>query len=213
MDLFCGAGGASIGLNRAGFKVVGVDTADQKTYPFEFHKHDAMTFPLEGFDLVWASPPCQAYSKHVSSSSSQWAGTLGRNEPRLIQQLRIRLQESGIPFVIENVTGAKEELKANLTLCGTMFGLPITRHRLFETNFPIPQPVHKSCRGVSKAFAAVRGWNYRDMSVTGKGRNAGTKDRWMEIMGWPVEVPVTQHGLRESIPPAYSEYIGKEFLN
>ena len=49
------------------------------------------------------------------------------------------------------------------------------------------------------------------MTVTGKGRRAGTKERWAEIMGWP-DYAGTQHGLRESIPPAYTAWIGEQLL-
>jgi DNA (cytosine-5)-methyltransferase 1 len=201
-----------MGYHRAGFDVVGVDINPQPHYPFEFHQADALTFPLDGFDAIHASPPCQAYSPHVSSSSSEWAGTRGKDEPRLIASVRTLLQHVGVPYVIENVVGARTELRPRLLLCGTMFGLPIPRHRLFESNLPVAQPLHPACRGVARRYALERGWDPRDMTVTGKGRRAGTKERWAEVMGWPDDVPVTQHGLREAIPPAYTEWIGAQLL-
>lgn len=207
LDLFCCAGGASMGLHRAGFEVVGVDIRPQPRYPFEFHQADALTFPLDGFDFIWASPPCQGYSAHVSSRSSKFVPTRGKDEPRLIDAIRARLVATGSLWTIENVVGARDAMDVTLTLCGAMFGLPIARHRLFETSFFVFQPDHGNCRGVAKSFAAARGWEYRDMTVTGKGRRKGTSERWSEIMG--IDWPMAQHELSEAIPPAYSEFIGK----
>ena len=214
LDLFCGACGAAMGYHRAGFDVVGVDINPQPHYPFEFIQMDVFQFVpwfTYGFDAIHASPPCQGYSPHVSSRSSEYAGTAGKDEPRLIGPLRELLQATGLPYVIENVVGAKDELHCPALLCGTMFGLPISRHRLFETHprisgFAVPH--HPACSGVAKRYAEERGWDPRDMTVTGKGRRAGTKERWAEIMGWP-DYQGTQHGLREAIPPAYTEWIGQ----
>lgn len=207
LDLFCCAGGASMGLHRAGFEVVGVDIRPQPNYPFEFHQANALEYPLDGFGFIWASPPCQGYSSHVSSQSSPYVKTKGKDEPRLIASVRDRLVASGSEWAIENVVGARQEMDVSLTLCGAMFGLPIARHRLFETSFPALQPSHGNCRGVAKSFAAKRGWEYRDMTVTGKGRRAGTSQRWAEIMG--IDWPMAQRELSEAIPPAYSEFIGR----
>jgi DNA (cytosine-5)-methyltransferase 1 len=91
-----------------------------------------------------------------------------------------------------------------------MFGLDIPRHRLFESSFEWDSPAHLNCRGIAKRAAARRGWEYRDMSVTGKGRRVGTSDRWRELLG--INWPTTQHELAESIPPAYTEYIGKAMI-
>ncbi len=209
LDLFCGAGGASLGYSEAGFDVTGVDNRFQPAYPFAFIEMDAFEAlrGVEGYDVIHASPPCQGYSPAVSSASSAYAGTLGKDEPRLIAPLRDVLRDIGSRYVIENVVGARDEMHPNLLLCGTMFGLPIARHRLFETSIPIPQPWHPPCNGVAKRYADKKGWDRRDMTVTGKGRHAGTKERWAEVMGWPGYAG-TQHGLREAIPPAYTLYIG-----
>lgn len=138
LDLFCGAGGCSMGYHRAGFEVVGVDLHPQKRYPFEFHQADAIEFCREHaheFDAIHASPPCQAYSalRHVT----------GREYVDLIPATRAALAASGKPYVIENVPGAPlGETGWLLLLCGTMFGLvtpdgraEIRRHRLFECSW------------------------------------------------------------------------------
>lgn len=207
LDLFCGGGAASWGYAAAGFKVVGVDIRPQPLYPFEFHQADALTFPLGKFDVIHASPPCQGYSSHVSSVGA-WDRTRGMNEPRLIEPVRELLQATGLPYVIENVAGARAFMRDPITLCGTMFNLPIARHRLFESNIALRAPEHKQCRGVAKAYAEEHGWEYRDMSVTGKGRHAGTSKRWAEIMG--IGFPMSQHNYREAIPPAYTTWLGQQ---
>jgi DNA (cytosine-5)-methyltransferase 1 len=218
LDLFCGAGGAAMGYQRAGFHVIGVDIRPQPTYPGdEFYQQDVVSMAtaklIDSARFVHASPPCQGYSPHVSSQGSQWAGTRGKDEPRLIAGVRAMLRDAGRPYIIENVVGARRELRGPLLLCGTMFNLPIPRHRLFES--PLlsawDAPRHPACGGVAGRYATARGWDPRDMTVTGKGRRAGTKERWAIVMGWP-EYTGTQHGLREAIPPAYTEWIGRQLI-
>jgi hypothetical protein len=221
LDLFCGAGGAAIGYQRAGFEVVGVDQRDQPGYPGRFYQLDwedglelVARHALDQGDVpfvIHASPPCQGYSPHVSSVGA-WDRTQGKNEARLIAAVRDAITSYGVPYVIENVMGAAPELHANLFLCGTMFGLPISRHRLFESSAKIEQPFHAPCSGVAARFADAKGWDRRDMTVTGKGRRAGTSDRWREILGWPADVSASQHQLREAIPPAYTELIGRQLM-
>jgi DNA (cytosine-5)-methyltransferase 1 len=214
LDLFCGGGGAAEGYRRAfpDAEIIGVDIADHsENYPDTFVRHDALDYVRRygsQFDLIHASPPCQSYSPHVSSRSSQWVPTKGKDEPALIAAVRELVQQFGKPYVIENVMGARRELRSPVLLCGSMFGLPIARHRLFETSFPVDLLPHPSCSGNAKRFAAERGWEYRDMSVTGKGRRAGTADRWREIMG--ITHAMTQAEIAESIPPAYAEWIGRQ---
>lgn len=131
LDLFCGAGCAAMGYYRAGFdEIVGVDIKPQPRYPFTFIQADAMTFPLDGFDAIHASPPCQHYSV---------TKILHKNEhPDLYGIVKERLIKNACPYILENVIGAP--YNSGIVLCGSMFGLGVWRHRNFETNFGILAP-------------------------------------------------------------------------
>ncbi len=147
LGLFCGAGGAAMGLHRAGFEVVGVDIKPQKNYPFEFHQADAMTYPLGDFDAYWASPPCQGYGimRHLP-----WLKD--KEYPMLIGGVREMLMATGKPYIIENVKGAP--LDGNY-LCGLMFGLRVFRHRVFETSFFWLAPGHPGHHGLYVKRGAI----------------------------------------------------------
>jgi hypothetical protein len=211
LDLFCGAGGAGMGYHRAGFEVVGVDIKPQPHYPFEFIQADAMTYPLDGFDAIHASPPCQWYSDGTR------AGKIGAQP--LIEPTRARLAARGGAWVIENVHGAAEHMSAGLMLCGSMFDLPVTRHRLFESPTYLWGPGQHDCRRmdlirlghpVPEAWASRRKGSYIDRaySVTGHSRGRGCIEFWQRLMGMPWAV--TAHELTEAIPPAYTEWIGTQ---
>lgn len=129
LDLFCGAGGASMGYHRAGFEVIGVDIKLQPHYPFKFYQADALAFPLEGYDAYHASPPCQAYSEATPITTKS-------KHPQLIRIVHDLLIKLDKPYVIENVEGARWHLENPIMLCGTMFGLDVWRHRWFEV-YPV----------------------------------------------------------------------------
>ena len=200
LDLFCCEGGASMGLYLAGFDVVGVDIEPQPRYPFAFNQADAMTFPLDGFDFIWASPPCHGYS-HLTPES------LKDNYPKLIPQLRERLIKNGAPYCIENVAGAKDELLDPCMLCGSMFSLRTQRHRFFETSFPLVAPCKcnhsKIPLLVTTASKASREKRIKlgMQPKTVKNAPLAYGIDWMDF-----------NGLKEAIPPAYSEYIAKQLL-
>lgn len=199
LDLFCGAGGAGMGLHRAGFEVVGVDIAPQPHYPFEFHKFDAVTYSHEGFDFIWASPPCQ---KHTTLAYRH----KDRFYPCYIEEVRRRAISSGKPYAIENVPGAP--LKATLQLCGSSFGLRVRRHRIFETSFPVlglpcahagqGQPIDVSGTGSRRVKPRTDGKG----GNPNKPRNLAEAREAMGI-DW-----MSRRELSQAIPPAYSEYIG-----
>lgn len=210
LDLFSCAGGAGEGLHRAGFTVVGVDIKPQPRYPFEFHQADALTFPLEGFDFIWASPPCQGYTAMRHAPGAKGA-------PLLIDAIRDRLNAEEIPWCIENVEEAAWSMHNPITLCGSMFnlgaqGCRTQRHRLFEASFPIEQP---PCRHDSRPVIGVYGGHARRRAASAGGR--GTRDVWngghktaaAAALGidW-----MTLQEMSEAIPPAYAEFIGRAAL-
>jgi DNA (cytosine-5)-methyltransferase 1 len=204
LDLFCGAGGCSVGYHRAGFDVVGVDLAPQPNYPFAFHQADAMTFPLDGFDVVHASPPCQHFTRYRNNVKD-----ITDRYGDLLEPIREHLVASGLPYVIENVEGAP--LLEPVTLCGSMFDLDVRRHRLFETNWPLgdhPWP----CRH--------RIWGRRFKGSTGRKPNSRFT---IEVGAWNekladqkaamgVDWKLTLRELSEAIPPAYTEWIGEQLI-
>lgn len=201
LDLFCGAGGAAMGLHRAGFDVVGVDIKPQPRYPFPFILSDALQPPvrLEDFDLVWASPPCQA----STPMSNRWRGKGGLADSRvsLIRQTRTLLSERASHWVLENVIGA--EMIAPLMLRGEMFGLATSRPRLFETTFVVMVPQARKQKGA--------------VAIYGKadGRRLFTRKDGSELRAWTLETGraamemewADEDGVREAIPPAYSQHI------
>lgn len=192
LDLFCCGGGAGMGLAQAGFDVVGVDIEPQPHYPFEFRQADAMTFPLDGFDFIWASPPCQAYTLCQRIRSNE--------HPDLVGPMRSRLEASGAVWCIENVPGAP--LRDPIELCGAMFGLRTYRHRLFECSFPVAAPQHPPhVAPTTKMGRPPRAGEF--MHVVG---NFSGVRQAREAMGidW-----LPRDRLREAIPPAYSEFIGR----
>lgn len=203
LDLFCCAGGAAMGLFRAGFDVTGVDIRPQPNYPFAFIQADALFMSLRGFDFVWASPPCQRYSDLAKRNGN------AHEHPDLIPPVRRLLRASGAgAWVIENVEGAP--LIEPVMLCGTMFpGLRVLRHRLFEASFPIPQPPHGKHPKVHthdrrKAHFGKTDQDVDFVQVTGGGNCSVAAARDAMVIDW-----MTKSEINEAIPPAYSEYIGR----
>ena len=223
LDLFCGAGGAGMGYHRAGFDVVGVDINPQPRYMFAFHQQDAISvlhclvnrggstfvhrdgrhefLTLADFAAIHASPPCQRFSTMTADPD---------RHPDLIGPIRDSLIATGLPYIIENVPQAP--LVDPVTLCGSAFGLQVRRHRAFESNLPLVgtecfhaeqgRPVgvygqHPDRRQYFRPDGTQRGTKATSL---GHGRRAMGID-WMT---WPE--------LAESIPPAYTEFLGGQLL-
>jgi DNA (cytosine-5)-methyltransferase 1 len=204
LDLFCGAGGSAMGYHDAGFDVIGVDIAPQPHYPFEFVQMDAMAV-LREFDC--RAPGClhQVDAVHASPPCQRWLGVpraLGDEYPDLPTPTRELLKAIGLPYVIENVPGAPLD---GPILCGSTFGLPIIRHRRFETSWDlglVPSMCHQARwdRGVDHGptFCAYA--------------HGAWRPRWRaEVM--PVVWPwMTLEESGEAIPPAYTEWIGAQLI-
>lgn len=212
LDLFCCAGGAAMGLHRAGFDVTGVDITLQPRYPFRFIQGDALAQDLTGYDFVWASPPCQGYSRAKGLSMARNNGLYGTHEI-LIDKVRDMLIDWGGPWVIENVAGAP--LRNPLRLYGSQFGLLTQRQRWFESNFPLTPPDKPMRRMKTKSAGNGIGPD-GSISICGSGGVRGLNAKqipvyWSKALGgveW-----MNRSEMAECIPPAYSEFIGKQAMD
>lgn len=215
LDLCCGPGAGARGYQRAGFYVVGVDIRPQPHYAGdEFIQADALTFPLDGFAVIHASPPCDDYSP-----GNKWLrpGQVRIQHPRLILPLRERLMASGVPWVIENVRGALPEMVNPLMLCGTAFGLRVQRHRIFDCSHLIfgagpcrHRPYDVSVRSHRTEYLGV--W---EDATTKRGQRVKRAPycpmpEARSAMG--IDWPIGQEEMGEAIPPAYTEHIGRQLL-
>jgi DNA (cytosine-5)-methyltransferase 1 len=210
LDLFCKAGGAGMGYHRAGFDVTGVDIEPQPNYPFEFVQADACKYLYdcgETFDAVHASPPCQENVRGMAAVNR----TLGRelDHASLIRPTRVLLQQIGVLYVIENVEGA--DLLAPVRLCGSSFGLPIRRHRLFESNVLLMVPPCEHDREREKKYwtSWIKDGERQRAAVVQVYGNGGEREQWGPALGidW-----MTPDELAQAIPPAYTEHIGRQLM-
>jgi DNA (cytosine-5)-methyltransferase 1 len=216
LDLFCGAGGAARGYADAGFEVEGWDIDPQPRYPFAFHRGDVLDVLrdidyVRSFDFVHASPPCKVHTvaRHVIRP-----GANRKHAVDLIPQTRDALLVAEVPFVIENTPGAL--LVDPVILCGSMFGLGVRRHRLFEAHaieLPQPECQHAKQDAAGKIYP-VRRYHSGEPVITmssvvgvfghGQGLGPGEVDLWRQAMGieW-----MTRDELAQAIPPAYTRWI------
>ena len=212
LDLFCGAGGAAMGYHRAwpDAEIVGVDLHEQPRYPFAFMRMDVglatSLIDPSSFDFIHASPPCQAHT----TMSNRWRGAGGRADSHTdyIGTVRQWIISTGLPYVIENVPGARAHLRSPVTLSGGMFGLGVERARLFECSFPVVVPsfvkvddpigVYGKHHDGRRLFTRKDGSEQRAARTLEEGRQAMGID-WME---W--------RELAESIPPAYTQWLAEQ---
>lgn len=211
LDLFCGVGGCSVGYARAGFDVVGVDLVRQPEYPFEFHLADAMTFPLDGFDVIAASPPCKARTVARAASRARHAALFDPHVD-LVEATIERLVANGAPWIVENVPGEHLPDRTPVVLCGSMFGLRVRRHRWFWTSHDLtaPGPCDHAGQG---PVVGVYGSGGGDAGRAARGGGGGVKVSGAEAAeALGIDWTVRQPSLSQAIPPAYTEHLGRQML-
>lgn len=205
LDLFCCAGGATRGLQEAGFHVTGVDMNPQPRYVGDrFIQDDAMAWlrgerePLDGFDLIWASAPCQRYSRLTQPGHKP-------RHPDLLPEVLHRLRALSTPYIAENVEGTQTLMRNPIFLCGTMFGLNIWRHRWFEL-------------GNTSAFFLMPPCNHSEIPVLISGTTKRlTNGKRYEYQKHEKEAAIgidwmLTKELDEAIPPCYSKFLAEHIL-
>jgi len=214
LDLYTGVGGARVGYERAGFDVVGVDINPQPDYPAphafrQMNVLDLDPADLRRFDLIHASSPCQRRAAITKGTNQR----MQSRYPDLYEPTRALLEASGRPYVIET-TGIPKE-RVSTTLCGEMFGLRVTRHRTFEFGgWSADKPQHLPHRGLTlgmrhgKLITEKNGGYY--YAVYGAGGYKGTVPQWQDAMG--IDWTDNRKSIAEAIPPAYTEWVGGQFL-
>lgn len=212
LDLYCCQGGAARGYDLAGFDVYGMDNVAQPRYPYPFRQADVLELKAKWirkrFDAVHASPPCQFHTRLKSTYLP------GHGHVNLIPQTRKLLNKTGLPFVIENVMGAKDHMVDPVMLCGTEFFLGATcrdgmwrelrRHRLFESNIQLERK--SECYHDAEGVIGVYGGP--GALGTSRGYKGLVSERIdaMEI-DW-----MNNKGLAQALPPAYTEHLGKQLI-
>jgi DNA (cytosine-5)-methyltransferase 1 len=194
-----------MGYHRAGFETRGIDINPQPNYPFDFVQADAFEYLRkygDRYDFVSASPMC-----HDHSPLASVAGTDGTYwQVAAIRKLLIAI---GVPYVIENVMTAPLRKDISIMMCADNLGLRTVRHRRFEPGngvlltSPGPHRAHRAKTATSRRRERwAQGWH---VSVTGDvGTYVGPEALGIDWM--------TGDELSQAIPPAYTEFVGRQVL-
>lgn len=232
LDICCRKGGATVGLQRAGFYVIGVDVEPQPGYPGdEFWQVDGLKVLSDlltpygscSLDLIrrrpaliWQSWPCQEGN----------AATIGTNQNRphdheqFIPRARELSDKIGIPYVIEQPASSRKGLiRRDLTLCMDTFkgDMPppwVQKHRSFElSGFTVPEPPHVKHSGYVRGYRhGINRTGPTAPYVAAYGDGGGKATAAEIAHAMQIDWMTDRFDLCEAIPPAYAEYIGRAFL-
>lgn len=196
LDLYCGEGGASMGYDHAGFQITGIDYLKKKRYPFKFILDEAIPYLINHwheYDAIHMSPPCQKYSSDNTGDKTNCSADL--------EKLLIFCGYIPIPWIIENVPNAP--LPKTISLLGPQFNLCVIRKRIFYSNIMLFEPA--TVKQKRKYYPGKK-----IFTITGNGEKGDTVSSWSKAIkiDW-----MTRNGLRQSIPPAYTEFIGNQLMN
>lgn len=209
LDLFAGGGGAALGYLDHFDEVVGVDHIEQPGYPGKFVRGDALEYLAdhhEDFDAFHASCPCPRASR-----ITPWQYRNGWKD--WIAPTREAFRKLNKPWVIENVEGAA--MRRDIMLCGTQFGLPLYRHRIFEVswvNIERPPPCEHS-RPTWYPWDKRRdsyGTEYEPgFIIPVHGQNNAPAHLQFMAMGIS-EDQMSRKQMIKAIPPAFTRFIGAQ---
>ncbi|WTW93666.1 SAM-dependent methyltransferase [Streptomycetaceae bacterium NBC_01309] len=213
LDLFCCGGGAGHGYQLAGWHVTGVDIQPQPRYCGDrFVQADALEYLAahwHEYDAFHGSPPCQKYTPLNAYNQLDY--------PDLVAPTRDLLRATGRPWVIENVPQAP--LIDPAILCGSMFDLPVYRHRGFESNVPLDPPPHPAHLALCARNGYLPTAERPFMSIHGGRHSIAWQHAACDAMGTPwLKVPAggdREAAIREvceAIPPKFTRWIGTRLL-
>lgn len=220
LDLFACEGAFSAGLARAGWAVhaVELDRNHYRRNPWGWHEGDWRDGLHRALDelqpaLVHASPPCQGKSSLRELARAQGRG-VGRSEgSALLEPVVEALEATGLPYTVENVP--RSGLRPDVILCGSAFGLDVQRHRIFRVGgwTPPPSPPCQHHRfPLDPVTGKPRPWgvygSWRDDIPSG-GRTARDGAQARALLGLAGLHPMTDRAVREALPPAYGEWLGR----
>ena len=200
IDFFTGAGGAALGLKRAGFFVIGIDIRKPSAYYgdlfIQADLREGCPVDVSLANFLWASPPCQMFSQAGNANALTRAELFGSH-----------------PLTcIENVEHAP--IRPDLVLYGQHFGMDkIRRKRVFELSFHFWHSYSRTMPYTHDTIPVCRGTpsdTYKNRKRKGLHPVISVAEK-LEAMGLS-DYPMQNGEVANAVAPAYSEFIGQQAL-